>query len=185
MDHKTEKQRREALEALELAKTLEALEGIDLEQIHKDSLSDMDRMIEELKNNKAVTRSLKKKTAHVQPNKKLHWKTKRKRRREYYRDVTRYRRLELRGELLSAGSEGWWKYLTTMWHRHKVEVEMTYDQWNEHIWPQLGGKVPVINRYQTRKPITLDNVYVTESDNPKNVLFDGKEYSLRAAGYIL
>lgn len=185
MDYKSEKQRREALEMLEVSKTLEALEKIDLDQIRIDGMTDMEKMVEELKSSKTVVRKLKKKTAHVQPNKKLHWKTKRKRKRDYYRDVTRYRRLELRGELLSAGSEGWWKYLTTMWHRKKVEVTMTFEEWDKVIWPLLQGRVPVIHRYQTRKPIALDNVYITESDDHKNVLFDGKEHSLRQMGYML
>lgn len=182
---KEEKDLKRAQELLQVADLLSTLEELDLDQIHRDGLSDIDKMVEDLQNSKAVQRKVKKKTAHVQPNKKLHWKTKRKRKRDYYRDVVKYRRLEVRGELLSSGSEGWWKYLTQMWQRKKVEVEMTYDEWNEHIWSQLDGRVPVINRYQTRKPISLGNVYVTESGNHKNVLFDGKEHLLREMGCIL
>lgn len=183
MDDKQRKELAEALRKLEVAKLLTQLDDLEIPEA-VDERNPMDRLVDELKQSNAIARRVKQRTAKPK-RKKMHWKTARRKKNEYYQNVARYRRLELKGELLEEGPAGWWTYLTRLWKRHKVPVEMTEQEWTEVIWPTLEGRVPVIHRYQPNKPISLGNVYVTESENHKNVLFDGKEHALRAAGYIL
>lgn len=170
------------LEALETADLLERLKTVQLDKPR--DLTPMEELVEELKASHSVKRLVKKRKAVVK-HKKMHWKTKRRKQREYYQNVVKYRRLEVRGELLESGAEGWWEYLTTMWRRKKVPVEMTEQEWTETVWPALKGAVPIIRRYQPRKAISLENIYVTASGNERDVLFDGKEWRLKEEGYIL
>lgn len=183
-DHK--KNIEEAMESLKLAELLEKLEGLDLEQIRRDKMKPVDRLVEDLKTDSKLNRGIRKYTKR-KPKKKrrMHWKTEAKNRREYYRSFKRYRRLEMKAEMLGEGAEGWWKHLNRNWSMHKVQVNLTKDDWVNVVWPALDGNIPVINRYQPALPISLENIYVTNSDKPKQVLFDGKEWALRQAGYIL
>ena len=83
--------------------------------------------------------------------------------------------------------EGWWKYLTEgSWKKRGVEVELTYEEFVEHIYPVSVGKglIPVFLRYDSEKPISLENVIVKDTKS-RSVVFDGAEYKLRLLGMIL
>ena len=59
---------------------------------------------------------------------------------------------------------------------------ITREEWNEHVAPELKGRLPIIRRCSTRKPVTLENCYIVDQDKPKDVIFEGSEYSLVRMG---
>lgn len=141
----------------------------------------VDDMVEDLKKSVAVTRRVK----GAQRPKKMHWRTKRRKYREYYQKTGKHKRIIKRGELLSEGAEGWWKHIRGHWYQKSVPVEMTKEEWTDIVWPALKGRIPVIRRYNQNGPISVENIYIVESGTRNNILFDGKEYVLRSQGYIL
>lgn len=162
---------------------LDVVKGIDLGEVVKETeqaLSAQDRMIRDLKANRHIKRMLKGKGRYKA---NLHWKTKAARNRKYWNEVGNPRRRARVAETLNTG-EGWFVYLTQGWRMHRTEVTLTLDEWLSVIYPLLEGRVPVFRRYNTKKPIALENVLVRDQDS-REVIFDGTEYSLRQKGYIL
>lgn len=180
---------------------LDRINVAELDKVKEDALSPMDRMVEELKKNKSVTRrvkgaQLKKRIVHSETCSgeaggcrgncgSRHWKAAQRKRREYYQSTTKHKRVIKKGELLATGAEGWWEHIRGHWWQKGYEVTLTKEEWIEEVWPALKGRVPVIRRYNTNGPISLENIYVVESGTQKTVLFDGKEEAMRKAGYIL
>lgn len=83
--------------------------------------------------------------------------------------------------------DGWWEYLRRKWTHdtHQKEGwEIGKEEWDLAVGESLKGYIPVICRYNTKKPWTLSNVYVIDSET-RRVLFDGAEHTMRAHGYIL
>jgi hypothetical protein len=144
------------------------------------SLTPVERLVEDLKEGKPVERRLRK------PHHNTVRAKKRKVKAKYYREVYKPRRNMNLAKMLTT-PEGWWKYLTEgSWKKRGVEVELTYEEFVEHIYPVSVGKglIPVFLRYDSEKPISLENVIVKDTKS-RSVVFDGAEHKLRLLGMIL
>lgn len=181
------KNKLDADSVLELNDLFNKIKGIDLKAVEMEKLEAMrpvDRLVEDLKNDRKVVRKLKDRTGNGRtPKPKVHYQTRRKRQREYYHNTTKPKRTIQKAELLTT-PEGWWEYLTTSWKRKKVPVEMTKEEWLEVVWPILDGRLFVVRRYNVNGPISLENIYLQESGTT-TTLFDGTEWKLQQLGYIL
>jgi hypothetical protein len=138
-----------------------------------------DKLLDALRSNRIIHRGVKGKG---RPLKKLHWKTKAARRKNYLHTIHYPRMKDRLAEQLTTG-EGWYRYLTAGWRKHKQEYRLTQEEFMEQIYPRLNGRVPVFYRYSLKKPISLDNCYVLGED--RSVLWDGAEYKLERLGYCL
>lgn len=179
---------RAAQEAQDMLHLLEKLQRIDLDKVkleERNLVAPMDRLIDDLKNNRKVqTRVLKGREGNGRkPKPKVHWQVKKKKRQAYYENYRKPTRSRRKAEMLST-PEGWYKYLMIGWVKKKVEVELTLDQWRDTLWPAIGGRLFVIFRYNVNGPISLDNIYLLDSDT-REVIFDGKEHRMRELGHIL
>lgn len=169
---------------LELQEMFDQLKHINLEKLDEEIESrktKIQKLSEDVALGKKWERRLHKKKPPGRP--KLHWKTREARRaatkKRYYENKWKPRRqAEMAEELLTP--EGWYKRITRLW---KGEV-MTQQEWEEHLWPKLEGRVPVFKRDDTKKGWTLDNVSMYESET--GVLISSSEdYKLKALGYTL
>ena len=116
---------------------------------------------------------------------KLHWATKRRLAREVYRERGAPRFLRKERQLVD--NEGWYPIVTRGWREQGLDVQLTREEWDEHIQPILKekGLVPFMKRYKTSdKVIRLDNIMIY-SRTSKKPIFDGAEHHLRMMGYIL
>ncbi len=162
----------------ELLELLDSVSKIDL-SVEVPEQQPNDKLIEALRSNRTIRRGVKGKGLKL---KKLHWKTKASRRKNYLHTI-HYPRMKARlAEQLTTG-EGWYSYLVTGWKRHKQDYRLTREEFLQHIYPRLNGRVPVFYRYSLKKPISLENVYVLGED--RSVLWDGAEYRLIRLGYCL
>lgn len=169
-------------ELLELMALGEVLKKLDMGKIAEEKLNrltEKNRVVHDLlAGNKVVDRRLKQATS-PKKRKKLHWKTKEKTRKDYYKKVVVPKNRERKARLL--GEHGWYGVLAAQWKRAKVEVELTEDQWNEHIKPKLGEATPSVSRYDPAAPISLYNVCIRTR---LGTVFDGVEYKMKELGYI-
>jgi hypothetical protein len=93
-------------------------------------------------------------------------------------------RRKLRSWTAAAGGD-WWPHVRRTWTKRSLKVKITEQQWKEHVAPSLpAGLLIVVNRYDTKGAISLDNIYITESGT-SHVLWDGKEFKLKELGVIL
>lgn len=170
--------------ALELQRMFEQLKDIDLSKLDEEieqRKTKIEKLTEDVALGKKWERRLHKKRPPGRP--KLHWKTReanrKATRKKYYDNVWKPRRqIELAEELKTA--EGWYKHITRLWKGEK----MTLEEWEEHLWPKLEGRIPVFKRSDTKKGWTLDNVSMFESRT--GVLISScEDYKLKAMGYTL
>ena len=166
--------------------------AIDLDQLERERLarlSPRERVIRELEQQgakKAMTRV--KKRGPGRP--KQHWKTKKRKHREYmrrymaerYHEIGKPRRTAERKKCLENGD--WFGYLLINWKHHQKVVRMNQHDWDRCVAPRLGESVPVVLRYNANEPISLYNIVVKDSDT-RRVLFDGKEQQLVDSGYAV
>lgn len=124
-----------------------------------------------------VTRAFKQTTAK----RKVHWRTKKRWRKNYYHEVTVPKNRERRAALLEGDG---WGLVHDYWHRKSIAYTITREEWMDNVEEFVTGKMFTVNRYDTTKPISLENIIVRET-RTRAVLFDGKECKLRAMGYIL
>lgn len=151
-----------------------------------------DAVLDAIKNDKLIVRRLRGK-GRPKPRKtrrqlREEAKARRAKTNYYYENKKRPRRAAREAELLGSDrAEGWWSILSrknaSTWSR-KEGWDITLEEWKEAIGSSLDTGVPVVLRYNTKKPWTLDNIYLMDTET-RNVLWDGKEWSLRKAGYIL
>lgn len=79
----------------------------------------------------------------------------------------------------------WWPQVRRVWTQKSYPVKLTEKQWKTIIQPCIPqGPLIVVHRYDTKGPISLDNIYITESGT-SSVLWDGKEWKLKQKGYAL
>lgn len=163
---------------------LEKIKKIDLGKLAEEKLNKLtekQRAVHDLlSNNPAVDRRIKQAVAKPKKRKKLHWKTKEKRRKDYYQKVVKPKLRERKAKMLD--ENGWFPLLQEQWKRAKLEVELTEDQWNEHIAPWLGDSTPQIHRYDPTRGISLANIWITTGSR---TVFDGVEFVMKSKGYIL
>lgn len=141
-----------------------------------ESTTPMDRLIAELDKGRVVARKRKRP--------KMHWKTRRRKQREYYARAEAPRRKKRLAAQLAEGPGGWYKFLRKQWLMQPVKVDLTEEEFTQVIWPQIEGYVFTVRRYDTKKSISLYNIWVEDCDS-RAVLFCGKEYRLRELGAIL
>jgi hypothetical protein len=170
-------------EILSLLGTLEKITDINLDTLENqrfEALRPVDRLVEDLRNDKKLRRGPK---GMGRPKaKRQHWKTLRKKKRIYHAVRGKRLKMEALAEKLTT-PEGWYEHVTYKWKR-EGHTMFTLDEWVNVIWPDLGGRVPYFNRYDTGKGFTLDNVVVYEAGTNK-VLFDGMEHRMKKLGYLL
>jgi hypothetical protein len=175
----------DAGDLLELMKLGETIARLDLNKVAEERvarLSEKNRIVHDLVSlNKDVDRRLRQLKA-PKKRKKLHWKTREKKRRDYDKNVRTPRVKQRKAQLL--GERGWYPILAEQWRRAKLDVQLTEEEWNEWIAPRLGDGTPTISRTDTGGPISLGNVCVRDRGG-RRVVFDGLDYSLRLALYIV
>lgn len=84
-----------------------------------------------------------------------------------------------------AAEGNWWPKVRRTWSQRGLKIDITEEQWNEHVAPSIpAGVLIAVNRYDTKKGISLDNIFLTESQK-SHVLWDGKEHILKIKGYAI
>ena len=144
-----------------------------------DGKSGREKLVETLKANKKLDRGLK---GRGLKRKKQSWQAKKAYRKRYNEMVGEPRRKAKLAEELE--KNGWYPYLMHGWKKNKMPVKITAEEWNSEIAPLLGESIPVVRRYDTKKPVCLYNCIVYDS-NTRAVLYDGAEAKLRELGMIL
>ena len=77
--------------------------------------------------------------------------------------------------------EGRWPWLK---ERHGKLLLISREEWDENVELALGESWIEVRRYDTSKPLSLENIYVLDMDS-QELLWDGAEHRLRELGYIL
>lgn len=188
-------------DAKELVRLAEKLAKIDLEKLAEEkerSKTPLDRLAEDLKANRTVLAILSKKGKGKITHSPTcsgrcggrcgdnHWRVKRRKKRvrdKRYKDKIRaLRKAEVAEKVRT--KEGWWDILTQKWREKKVEVELTREEFFEVIFPSFYPRVPLFLRYETDKPVSLENLIVRDQETGE-YLWDGKEYLLVKMGYAV
>lgn len=123
--------------------------------------------------------------------KKMHWTTKRKKRREYAKMVVYPRALRKMCHLVE--SEGWYPVVAKGWKKNNWDVRVSKEEWDLYVEPLLRERraVPFTERYYTwDNVITLDRIMIFDRNDKavgrmKRPIFDGAEWALKHAGYAL
>lgn len=144
-------------------------------------LTDRERAARDLLEGKRITRAL---TEPKVKRPKQHWRAKRRWRKNYYHEVTVPKERQRRAALLEGDG---WSLVQDYWHRSKKEYSITKEEWMENVEEYVTGKMFTVNRYDTTKGYSLDNIIVRQTSSGMRgaVLFDGKECRLRQLGFIL
>lgn len=170
----------DVVEAMEIANRIARL---DLEGIIESRKTPLDRVLEKADAGllDAVNRSRRPKPKP----KREHWRTRKKKRKEVYHRVTKPKRQMRKLEQLKGGARGWYQYLRTGWIKSGTKFTLSEEEFVEHIWPRMEGRLPMFLRYNPNEPVSLYNVYVVDVDNEKQVLYDGMELQMKQSGYML
>ncbi len=165
-------------EILKIINTLDKIEQVDMTKVEE-------------KLNTPVARVLQKKEVlnrAIRPKKpgrpKLHWKTREKRLRErkarYYQQSVKPRRQKALEEYLRVGD--WYSICHTAWMRKKnPQIRLTRTEWEANVAHTIPeGRVPVVVRYDAKKPIQLDNIEVIDNITHE-VYFSGLDWALYKA----
>lgn len=114
-------------------------------------------------------------------------KTKKLRKQREYRNRSARRNAEWAEMLGKEDPKSWYKWFSrvsnTSWAKKKG-WEITEEEYTEFIHPALRGRVPTVQRYDTKKPWSMKNTLWVDTET-REVLFDGAEHTLRQGGWIL
>lgn len=179
----------ELLEALRVVEVLgqEKTDLAEKEVARQANLSPKEKLVQKLSADLAVVRRKKKP-------KRLSWQKKRANRRAIQRKYQEGRRERVNKEWALKLIEGkpedlyFWvskKRGDARYKYQRPEWKISYEEFLEYVYPTLGDRVPLVRRYDAKRPWTLGNTVWLDSENVKSILFDGKEHSLRKGGYIL
>lgn len=162
---------------------LEGLERIRLMDV-PDVLPSVDkeRLVVQLDSKGAKTAMTQAKRAR----KKAHWKERKRKQRERMRPymARKYREEQLPRRKKLAEDGMWWEYYVMEWRKRGLKIETSRDEWDSEVADKIGkDNVPIIFRFNTAKPVRLDNLMIKDADT-KQVLFDGQEWLLRKLGAI-
>lgn len=117
-------------ELLELMKLGETIAKLDLNKVAAERvarLSEKNRIVHDLvSQSKDVDRRLRQLKA-PKKRKKMHWKTKEKKRRDYDKNVRTPRVKARKAQIL--GERGWFPILLEQWKRTGLQVELTQEEW--------------------------------------------------------
>lgn len=172
----TEKEAELLLEKLRVASMFKDMNLVE-EALNKLQ-TEAKKAAEDIREGKKLTRAMRRQPT---AKRKLHWKTKKRKAREYYREYRVPRLRERRAALLEGES---WALVEDYWKRKKLPYTITQQEWMDNVEEYVHGLVFYVNRYDTKKPISLDNIIVRQTRTGA-VLFDGAECKLKQLGYIL
>ena len=115
-------------------------------------------------------------------------KERRRRRSDYYHNQRVPRRTEWSVQQVKEhGAGGWWdvcrRRSASSW-AVKADWTIGKEEWEQAMQDSLEDVVPVLIRYNSKQPWTLDNIYIVNSES-RAVVFDGKEHKLRMLGFII
>jgi hypothetical protein len=117
----------------------------------------------------------------------MHWKTRAKKRKEYYKQVAYPRYLRKMSQLQA--EKGWYDIMKRGWENWGWKCNITREEWDTHVEPLLEGKVPFTERYNTSDPvITLQGIMIFDKQSKgrlRKPIFDGAEWYLSQLGYTL
>lgn len=176
-------------EDLDYAALMSSLESLDVSK----AMTSQQKFLEELKENGSIKAKLRKPKVQPKPKPKVHWAVKRARRRaaraRAYGSEKRSNKVWWEGVLEDPDQpKAWYTWLSKNSTRSRDQKrkgwEITLEEFREHVYPALKGSVPVISRYDLSLGWTLDNTLWVDTAT-KQVLFCGKEFTLRSLGYIL
>ena len=179
----TEKEIQELLEATEILNRINRLDTSTLSDVVRREGTPLEQYVRALEeDDKVLRKELQHRDKKRKKKKKQHWKTKQKYQREYHLNVRGpRRRARLAARLLE---EGWYPRMVLNWKGNQHKIELTADEWQEHIAPLLGDDLPAVYRIDTSKGIALDNV-VVKVRGTGELIFDGGEYALQKMGFAL
>ena len=86
-----------------------------------------------------------------------------------------------RKQLAAEGS--WYEYYLMEWKKRGFKVEVTKEEWDQHVQPRIGDRVPTLFRLNTAKPVALYNILVKDSGT-KETIFDGTDWMLNQLGVL-
>lgn len=164
---------------------LRMLEGLDMIMSLPDDLPEVEpaglvRKMEQQSTKLALTKAAK------GGRRKQHWKVRQKKQRERMRPyMAKKYREELMPRRKKLAEDGmWWDYYVMEWKKRCLKIEVTEEEWNTEVAPHiLPEHVPIVFRFNTGKPIRLDNLMIKDTDT-KTVLFDGQEWMLKKLGAV-
>ena len=179
----TEKEVQELLEATEILNRINRLDTSVLSDVVRREGTPLEQYVRALEeDDKELRKELQHRDKKRKKKKKQHWKTKQKYQRVYHVNVRGpRRRAVLAARMLE---EGWYPRMVLNWKGNKLKIDLTADEWQEHIAPRLGDDLPAVYRIDTSKGISLDNV-VVKVRGTGELIFDGGEYALQKMGFAL
>lgn len=114
-------------------------------------------------------------------------KTKKLRKQRQYQNRSARRNAEWAEMLGKGDAESWYKWFSrvsnTSWATKKG-WEISKEDYSEFIHPALRGRVPTVQRYDTKKPWSMKNTLWVDTET-RAVLFDGAQYYLEKMGYCV
>ena len=177
----SEKEVQDLLEATEILNRINRLDTSVLSDVVRREGTPLEQYVRALEeDDKVLRKELQHRDKKRKKKKKQHWKTRQKYQRVYHLNVRGpRRRAVLAARMLE---EGWYPRMVLNWKGNKLKIDLTADEWQEHIAPRLGDDLPAVYRIDTSKGISLDNV-VVKVRGTGELIFDGGEYALFRMGY--
>ena len=189
----------QALELSSLEELLKSVASVDLDQLKVEKMGPAEAYFTQREKNYLEGRlrsakKAKKKGTKLKPDgrraefrKKLHWKTRAKKRKEYYKQVAYPRYLRKMSQLQA--EKGWYDIMKRGWENWGWKCNITREEWDTYVEPLLDGRVPYTERYNTSDPvITLQGIMIFDKQSTgrlRKPLFDGSEWYLKQLGYTL
>ena len=169
----------------ELLKMLEGLDKIknwepEAEPVESVDTEQLARKLDAQGTKLAITK------AKAGKRKKAHWKIKQRKQRERMRPyMARKYREELMPRRKKLAEDGMrWEYYVMEWKKRGLKIETNREEWEAEVADRIGkDNVPMIFRFNTAKPVRLDNLMIKDVDT-KEVLFDGQEWMLKKLGAV-
>lgn len=203
----------QALELSSLEELLKSVASVDLDQLKVEKMGPVEKYFTQrekdyLEGRLRSAKKAKKQGARLKPDrrkpefrKKLHWKTRAKKRKEYYKQVAYPRYLRKMSQLQA--EKGWYDIMKRGWENWGWKCNITREEWDTYVEPLLhrgdcsgteehpckGCAVPFTERYNTSDPvITLQGIMIFDKQSTgrlRKPLFDGAEHHLKMMGYTL
>ena len=204
MDKKQERMLDNAKALTELSRLIEEVSAVDLDKLEVEKMGPAERYFTQREKDYLagrIKRKVKPDKRKPENRRKMHWKTRAKKRKEYYKQVAYPRYLRKMSQLQA--EKGWYDIMKRGWENWGWKCEITRAEWNEVIEPLLhrgncsgteehpckGCAVPYTERYNTSDPvITLQGIMIFDKQSTgrlRKPLFDGATWYLHQLGYTL
>lgn len=190
MDKKQERMLDNAKALTELSRLIEEVSAVDLDKLAVEKMGPVEKYFTQREKDYLAGRIRSK----VKPDKrkpenrrKMHWKTRAKKRKEYYKQVAYPRYLRKMSQLQA--EKGWYDIMKRGWENWGWKCNITREEWDTHVEPLLEGRVPFTERYNTSDPvITLQGIMIFDKQSTgrlRKPLFDGATWYLHQLGYTV